>query len=74
LAVANTSGAHDFAALGRCVAKLKASSTEFADDDGITLSANPDIPFQTLVSAMDAVRTGADGTELFPDVRLGIAR
>jgi biopolymer transport protein TolR len=65
---------YDFAALKACAAKLKAASPDFADEMGVTVSANPPIPYQVVVSTMDAVRTNEQGEDLFPEVTFGVAR
>ena len=39
-----------------------------------TISANPNIPYQSVIGTMDAVRSTEDGKELFPDVNFGLAR
>ena len=55
---------YDWVALTACIAKVK---HEFPDETKVTVSADPLVPFQDLLSAMDAVRT--DGTnEMFTDV------
>ena len=41
---------------------------------GVTISANPPIPYQVVISTMDAVRKDADGEEMFPEVTFGVAR
>ncbi len=40
----------------------------------MTISANTNIPYQAIIGTMDAVRKTADGKELFPDVKFGLAR
>jgi biopolymer transport protein TolR len=68
---------YDFAGLKRCVQHLKTefmSSNPDADETTVTISANPAIPYQAVIGTMDAVRTGDDGKELFPDVNFGLAR
>jgi biopolymer transport protein TolR len=65
---------YDYAALKKCVIGLKNSSPDFADESSVTISANPNIPYQSLIGAMDAVRKTDDGKELFPDVNFGLAR
>lgn len=74
LAIARKEGDHDYAALKACVERLKAASPEFKDETGVTISANPSIPYQTVIHTMDAVRTNDAGEDLFPDVSFGIAR
>ena len=70
------SGSYDWAALTRCVKKVKAfadaQGLEYTNADGegqITVSADPQVQYQDLLWAMDAVREdGAD--KLFPAVLL----
>jgi hypothetical protein len=68
LAIPNKDGAKDLTALATCAERLKNASPEFASETLVTISANPDIDFQTLVAIMDALRP------TFPDVRFGIAK
>jgi len=64
ITVARSSSGYDWAALTACIVKVKA---EFPDETKVTVSADPLVTFQDLLSGMDAVR--ANGTdELFPDV------
>jgi biopolymer transport protein ExbD len=42
--------------LTECVAKLKGASSDFADETQVTLSANPNIPYQAIIGTIDAVR------------------
>lgn len=65
---------YDFGGLTRCVNGLKSSSPDFADETSVTISANPNIPYQAVVGTMDAVRRTAEGKDLFPDVNFGLAR
>jgi biopolymer transport protein TolR len=74
LAVAKVNGDYDFTTLNQCVTKLKHLSPEFATESQVTISANPNIPYQAIISTMDAVRKSAEGEELFPDVNFGVAR
>jgi len=41
---------------------------QFEDETRVTLSADPEVPYEDLIGAMDAVR--GDDNELFPDVLL----
>jgi hypothetical protein len=41
---------------------------------GVTISANPSIPYQVVIGTMDAVRKNEAGEDLFPEVSFGIAR
>jgi biopolymer transport protein TolR len=87
LAIPKKNNDYDYAALGACAKRLKGLSPDFQFENSVTVSANPNIPFQAIVSTMDAVRkddTGecAPGKEgvwegvgcLFPDVNFGLAR
>ncbi len=57
---------YDWAGLTKCVAKVK---KHFEDESKVIVSADPVIPFEHVVHAMDAVRSQGD-EELFPDVLL----
>jgi biopolymer transport protein ExbD len=74
LAVPKRDGAFDYDALKRCVSKLKASAPAFANENGVTITANPNVPYDVVVATMDAVRSSTDGADLFPEVSLAIAR
>ena len=75
LAVGKTSaGEYDYDALNKCVAGLKRSSDKFADETSVTISANPNITYQAVISTMDAIRKADNGDELFPDVNFGLAK
>jgi biopolymer transport protein ExbD len=74
LAVGKVNGDYDFTTLNQCVTRLKHLSPDFASESQVTISANPNIPYQAIVSTMDAVRKSAEGDELFPDVNFGLAR
>ncbi len=58
-------GEHDWKGLTTCVRRVK---EQFEDETRVTLSADPEVPYEDLISAMDAVR--GDDDELFPDVLL----
>ena len=74
VAVPKIGGAWDFEALNACVAKLKEASPEAANDDDVTIAANPEVRYEVVVATMDALRTSRTGSEHFPDVSLGVAR
>lgn len=57
---------HDFDALRACLARLAARHPE---ERAVILSADPEVPYQDLIGAMDAARGDAD-RPLFPDVQL----
>ena len=68
LTVPRARGRYDWDGLTECVQQVKAEP-QFADERQVILSADPEIEFQHLIAAMDALR--GDGTdELFPDVLL----
>jgi biopolymer transport protein TolR len=58
-------GEHDWKALTTCVSRVK---QQFEDETRVTLSADPEVPYEDLIAAMDAVR--GDENELFPEVLL----
>ncbi len=69
-------GRYDWNALTECVARVKAfadrEGLDYQDDMGqgrITVSADPQVVYQDLLWAMDAVRE-KDGEQLFPSVLL----
>lgn len=74
VAIPTKNGEYDFPALKACVTKLKAAAPEFKDEMGVTISANPPIPYQVVISTMDAVRKNEAGEDLFPEVTFGVAR
>lgn len=65
--------AHDYPELTRCARELKRQNERFADETQVTLTANPDVDYQTVVNVIDALRRDDDGI-LFPDVHFGVAR
>jgi biopolymer transport protein ExbD len=74
LAIPKAGADFDYDALHRCVKKLKGLSDDFKDETQVTVSASPDIPYQAVVSTLDAVRLDDGGEPLFPDVNFGVAR
>lgn len=67
---------YDYKQLTSCVAKLKGSSADFADETTVTLSANPNIPYNALIGVIDAIRmlpveSRAPGQECAHDDKLG---
>ncbi|MBC7173340.1 MAG: biopolymer transporter ExbD [Polyangiaceae bacterium] len=65
-AVPRTADGYDFEALGACAANVHAA---FPTERRVTLSADPDVHYEHVIHAMDALR-GAEGAELFPEVLL----
>lgn len=66
--VPRTTKGYDWPGLTTCVAKVK---TQFGDEDTVTVSADPQIEYEHLVAAMDAVRAQGK-TELFPKVLVSV--
>ena len=66
---------YDYNSLNACVKKLKAASPEFKDETNVSITGNPNIPYQVIIGTIDAVRNANDtGEELFPVVSFGVAR
>jgi biopolymer transport protein TolR len=57
-----------------CADKLKKASPDFSGETQVGITANPNVPYQIVISTMDAVRKADNGDELFPDVNFGIPR
>ena len=74
VAIPTKNNDYDYDALKACVTKLKGAASEFKDEMGVTISANPSIPYQVVIGTMDAVRKNEAGEELFPEVSFGVAR
>jgi biopolymer transport protein ExbD len=66
-------GEHDLTTLGVCARRIKGARPEYAIESQVTLTANPDVPYQTVIAVMDALRSD-DAGELFPAVHFGVAR
>jgi biopolymer transport protein TolR len=57
---------YDFRSLTACLTRVK---QRFPDEHDVTVTANPTVPYESLVAVMDAARS--DGSRsLFPDVHL----
>lgn len=67
LAIAKKGNDYDYASLAACARRLKNLSPDFKDETSVTVSANPNIPFQAIVSTMDAVRKDDSGEDCTPD-------
>jgi hypothetical protein len=65
-------GAVDLAALGACVAKLKASQPAFAAEEHATVVANPTVPFHDVLDV--ALTLQGPTKTLLPKITFGIAR
>lgn len=85
--IPDANGAHDFSALSSVLQEVKRALHERSADMGgplekknITILSEPDTPYQTIVTAMDTVRsfkttvvTSVVDAELFPDISFGDA-
>jgi biopolymer transport protein ExbD len=74
IAIPSKGTVYDYAGLTDCAAKLKASSSDFADESQVYISANPGTDYQTLISTIDALRTTRRGEPLFTDVNFKVPR
>jgi biopolymer transport protein ExbD len=66
-------GEIDVGGLQACARRIKDAHPDFAAEEQVTVTASPDVPYQTLVAVMDALRSDERG-QLFPAVHLGVAR
>ncbi len=67
-------GEYDYDALRACATKLKSSTPEFKTEQSVTVTANPQVPYQVVIATVDAIRTSPSGDDLFPDVAFGVVR
>jgi biopolymer transport protein TolR len=74
LTSANGPEDYDYAKLTECANRLKHQVEEAADETAATLTANKDVPFQVIISTMDAIRRSEDGSVLFPDINFGVPK
>jgi len=74
LAIPFKSGQFDYDGLTECAHKLKQSSSDFADETQVYISANPGTDYQTIISVADAVRTTRTGDPLFTDINFKVPR
>ena len=59
---------YDWKGLTECVSKIK---KQFKDEDTVTISADPQVQYEYIVAAMDAVRASG-AAELFPKVMVSV--
>lgn len=59
---------YDWPGLTECIVKIKA---QFDDEETVTISADPQIQYEYLVAAMDAVRSKGE-KELFPKILVSV--
>jgi biopolymer transport protein ExbD len=65
---------YDYPALGACAKRLKNQVPEAAEETTATITANANIPYQTIISTCDAIRKADDGQVLFPDITFGVPK
>jgi biopolymer transport protein ExbD len=58
-------GRYNFIGLQKVLTRIK---EKYPDEGQAILSANPDIPYETVVQTMDVVRSGENGKLLFPAI------
>lgn len=66
-------GEIDLVGLGACARRIKGARAEYALETQVGITADPGVPYESVVAVMDALRSDAQG-ELFPEVRLGVVR
>ena len=66
-------GKYDAKELTRCARELKKKNERAATENQVTITANPDVDYQYVIDAIDALRRDTEG-ELFTDVAFGVAR
>ena len=55
LAIPKRNGVYDYTSLKDCAAKLKASDPSFKSEEAVTVSANPQIPYDVVIATFDAL-------------------
>jgi biopolymer transport protein ExbD len=65
---------YDYAGLAACAKRLKNQVPEAADETNATVTANANIPYQTIISTCDAIRKDDEGKILFPDITFGVPK
>jgi biopolymer transport protein TolR len=80
IAIPKANGEYNYVALKKCATNLKNAQDSYREERQVTISANPNIPYSTLIATMDAVRTAPlkpgeeTAQELFPEVNFGLAK
>jgi len=74
VAIPTKNNDYDYDALKACATKLKGAAAEFKDEMGVTISANPSIPYQIVIARWTPFARTKQGDDLFPEVSFGIAR
>jgi len=65
---------YDYASLNACAKRLKNQVPEAGDETAATLTANKDVPYQVIISTIDAIRRDDEGKDLFPDINFGVPK
>jgi biopolymer transport protein ExbD len=65
---------YDYGSLTACATRLKAQLDETSSETAATLTANKDVPYQVIISTIDAIRRSDEGQELFPDINFGVPK
>lgn len=71
--VPNREGAYDLVGLTACARRIKGSRPDLDGEVQVTVTASPDVPYDTVIKVMDGLRADQDGP-LFPEVTLGAVR
>lgn len=74
ISVGKRGGEYDYGGLTSCADKLKRSNPAYAEEEQVTITANPGVAYEIVIKTMDALRTTADGkSPLFQKVNFGLA-
>ncbi len=65
---------YDWKGLSECAARLKALNEESKAEKQVAITASREIPYQVIVSTMDALRKDDKGQLMFPEVNFGVAK
>jgi len=64
---------YDLKNLIACAKRLKNANASFKEETQVTITANPNVEYKTVIDVMDALRNEGE-EELFPDVHFGVPR
>jgi biopolymer transport protein TolR len=73
LAVGKKQEDYDFEALKKCAVELKKLSDD-KDEKQVTIAADKEIAYQTIISTIDALRRDPEGKDLFTEVSFGMVK
>ncbi len=65
---------YDWKALTECASRLKALNDDTKQEKQVAITASREIPYQLIVSTMDALRKDDKGQVMFPDVQFGVPK